>query len=51
MRPAALPVRAASIAVAVVPIFAPIVTGNIAGRLKTPAPAMGTKSDVVMELD
>ena len=50
-RPAIFPVRAASNAVAVVPMFAPIVIGYIACRLSSPDPAIGIKSEVVIELD
>jgi hypothetical protein len=42
--------REASMAVKVVPTFAPRVYGKICSRLKIPAPAMGTIKLVVMEL-
>ena len=50
-RPATLPVKAARRAVAVVPILAPIVTGRMDSKVKTPAPAIGTSNEVVIELD
>lgn len=50
-RPATLPVSAANKAVAVVPILAPMVTGSTDSIVKRPAPAIGTRSEVVMELD
>ena len=43
--------RAASSAVTVVPTLAPMVTGNACSSRSSPAPASGTSSDVVMELD
>ena len=42
--------REANIAVVVVPIFAPIVTGYAASNVNIPAPIIGTKREVVMEL-
>ena len=50
-RPALLPVRAAKRAVVVVPILAPNVTGRIEARVRSPEPAIGTRRDVVIELD
>ena len=44
-----LRVRAAKIAVMVVPIFAPIVNGYICLSVRTPAPARGTMVDVVID--
>ena len=49
--PAPLPVSAAKRAVVVVPILAPKVTGKIEARVRSPEPAIGTSSDVVIELD
>ena len=40
----------AKIAVAVVPIFAPIVIGNASSTVKIPAPIKGISSEVVIEL-
>ena len=48
---ASVAANAASKAVTVVPTLAPSVTGNASLSLSTPAPASGTKSDVVIELD
>jgi len=42
--------KEARIAVVVVPMFAPIVIGNMDSTVKSPAPVKGTKSDVVIEL-
>ena len=48
---ASLPViRAANIAVRVVPTFAPSVKGKICRRVRMPAPASGTTKEVVIEL-
>ena len=48
---AGLPVdRAASMAVMVVPMLAPIVNGNSCSSFTIPAPTSGTIADVVMEL-
>ncbi len=44
-----VPVIAAKRAVTVVPIFAPRVNGKIWRSVKTPAPASGTTSDVVID--
>ena len=49
--PATLPVKEARSAVVVVPILAPIVTGSIEPKERSPAPAIGTKRLVVIELD
>ena len=42
---------AARSAVTVVPMLAPIVIGNACPSVSSPAPASGTSSDVVIELD
>jgi hypothetical protein len=42
--------RAARIAVTVVPMLAPIVYGKICTKVKSPAPAIGTAKEVVIEL-
>ena len=55
MRPAAafssVAASAANSAVTVVPTLAPNVIGNACRSVSIPAPASGTKSDVVIELD
>ena len=49
--PAGFPAKAANKAVVVVPILAPTVTGNTERKLSSPDPAIGTNSEVVIELD
>lgn len=49
--PAIFPVNAASMAVTVVPRFAPIVIGSTASTVVMPDATIGTNIDVVMELD